>query len=51
MNLCLLILNCLIFESNIDGAIPSLAAAPFWSSYLSFARCQRRLNYLFFPEP
>jgi hypothetical protein len=28
MNLCFLILSCLIFESSVDRGIPSFAAAP-----------------------
>jgi hypothetical protein len=28
INLCFLIFNCLIFESNVDRGIPSFAAAP-----------------------
>ena len=29
MKLSSFILNCFIFESSVDGGIPSLAAAPF----------------------
>src|SRR5258708_36451065 len=29
INLCFLIFSCLIFQSSVDGGLPSFAAAPF----------------------